>query len=107
MNKRLELHELLCEIINITESNGDRHVYFQPPASVKMVYPAIIYSLSDIVNVHANNGVYAQHKPYELILIDKNPDSEYVDTISRLPRCRFNRFYVVDNLNHYVFTIYH
>ena len=107
MNKRLELHEILCEIINITEPNGDGHVYFQPPASVKMKYPAIRYSLSDVDIKRANNAIYKQHKAYEVILIDSDPDTEYFDKMSKLNFCRFNRHYVADNLNHYVFTIYY
>ena len=107
MSKRLELHDILCEIVNITEPDGDRHVYFQPPESIKMKYPAIRYSLSNIGNRFANDSVYNQSNSYELIVIDKNPDSEIVDKISKLVFCSFNRSYISDNLNHFVFTIYY
>lgn len=106
MNKRLELHEKLCSIINITEPDGDRHVYFQPPPSVRMKYPAIRYSLSDVDTLHASNTIYKTNKCYEAILIDKNPDSAYFDVVSQLPHCRFVRHYAVDGLNHFVFIIY-
>lgn len=106
MGNRLTLHEKLCEIINITEPNGDRHVYYQPPASILMKYPAIKYSRSSIDNRHASNSVYKQFDAYEIIVIDPNPDSEYVRAISKLPRCRFGRHYTADNLNHDTFTIY-
>lgn len=86
---------------------GSRNVYFQPPASVKMCYPAIVYSIKSIDNIHANDTVYMQNKAYELILIDENPDSEFIDKISRLPACKFDRFYEKDNLNHYAFTLYY
>lgn len=101
MASRLELQTELEEIL------GSRNVYFQPPESVKMKYPAIRYSLSSIENRHADNRAYKQTKAYELILIDPNPDSEYIDKLSQLPYCRFDRFYPADNLNHYVFTIYY
>ena len=107
MSKRLELHKILCEIINITEPDGDRHVYFQPPESFKIKYPAIVYSRSDIENKYANNSVYNQSYFYEIIVIDKDPDSEIVEKISKLPTCRFDRHYIVDNLNHDSFTIYY
>lgn len=97
---RLELHELLCETL------GSRNVYFQPPASVRMQYPAIVYSRNSIDTDHANNSVYLQSTSYEVIVIDKNPDSEHVYNISKLPKCRFDRHYTADNLNHDVFTIY-
>lgn len=106
MDKRLELHERLCAIVNITEPNGDRHVYYQPPESIKIKYPAIIYYRSNIINEYANNGVYMQSPCYEVTVIDEDPDSEIVKLISALPRCRFNRHYTSDNLNHDVFTLY-
>ena len=106
MSRRLELHETLCEIINIKESNGDRHVYFQPPESVKMKYPAIRYSLDNMKTHHANGHIYKKHPGYSITLIDKNPDSGYVDKLLELPHCRFNNSYIADNLNHFNFTIY-
>lgn len=104
-NKRLELHEILCDLVNITEPDGDRHVYFNPLESVRMKYPAIRYSRSRINNTHADNSVYNQTKSYEVIVIDKNPDSGIVDRVSVLPLCRHDRTYKADNLNHDVFTI--
>lgn len=107
MDDRLEFHEILCDIINMTEPDGDRHTYFRPPASMKMKYPAIRYNRKVIENRHANNGVYIQNNAYEVIVIDTNPDSIYVKKVSMLPHCRHERHYVSDNLNHDVFTIYH
>lgn len=104
--KRLELHERLCSIINIIEPNGDRHIYFQPPESVQMKYPAIRYSLDDINVKRANDRLYLRTPGYSVTLIDRKPNSAYVDKILEIPRCRFNNSYVADNLNHFNFTIY-
>lgn len=101
MNNRLKLHGLLCETL------GSRQVYFQPPESVKMKYPAIVYSRNSIGNRHANDGVYMQSPSYTITVIDKNPDSDIVDRVSRLPMCRFDRHFTADNLNHDTFTIYY
>lgn len=101
MNNRNKLHELLCETL------GSRQVYFQPPESVKMKYPAIVYSRNRIDNEHANDSVYMQSPSYSITVIDKNPDSEIIERVSRLPRCRFDRHYTADNLNHDIFTIYY
>lgn len=106
MNERLELDETLAGIINITEPDGDRHIYFQPPETVKMKYPAIRYSIKEYRKVYANNGAYRLLPSYEVILIDKNPDSKFIEPILSLPYCRFDRPYVANNLNHFVFTIY-
>lgn len=100
MNKRLELHEVLCDIL------GSRNVYFQPPESVKMNYPAIVYSRNNIDNQHGDNLAYIQKYAYSVILIDKNPDSEFVERLAQLPLCRHQRNYQADNLNHDVFLIY-
>lgn len=105
MTRRLEFHEVLCSIINMNDS-GDRHVYFQPPESLKIKYPAIIYSRDNIENDFANNNVYMQNNRYQVIVIDKNPDSEIVEKVSKLPRCSFDRHYTSDNLNHDSFIIY-
>lgn len=95
-NLQLILEELL----------GSRNVYYQPPASVTMKYPAIIYSRKRIGNRHAANRVYTQNTAYEVTVVDKNPDSEFVKKVSMLPFCAFDRHYVSDNLNHDVFTLY-
>lgn len=101
MDKRLELHEMLCEIL------GSRNVYFQPPSSLMMHYPAIKYSRQDIENTSADNVIYKQDHVYQIIVIDYDPDSEIVDKISRIPRIKFDRHYAADNLNHDVFTLYY
>lgn len=101
MRHRLELHELLCKTL------GSRKVYFQPPESVKMEYPAIVYSRDDIENTFAENSVYKQDHQYQIVVINKDPDSKVVDAISMLPMCRFVRHYEADNLNHDVFSIYY
>lgn len=108
MGSRLDLHNILCEIINITDpTDGDRHVYFQPPASVKIKYPAIRYEIKDYEKIYANDGTYTLRPSYEVVLIDKNPDSEYINKILSLPYCAFDRNYTSDNLNHFTFTLYY
>lgn len=99
MSDRLDLHEMLCGLL------GSRNVYFQPPESVRLAYPAIIYKLSNIRNKFADNRVYIQGDSYEITVITSEPDSDIVREISKLPRCRYDRAYVADNLYHTVFTL--
>ena len=100
--RRLELHEILCTIL------GSRNVYFQPPESIKMNYPAFLYILVYIENQYANDGVYLSHRRYSVTVIDKDPDSEIVGKVSALQNCKFDRPpYQKDNLNHYVFTLFY
>lgn len=98
--KRLILQAKLEEIL------GSHNVYFQPPESKKLQYPAIVYKIKGIEKNCANNLSYKLSPGYEAILIDKNPDSEYVEKILELPYSSFDRYYPSDNLNHWVFTIY-
>ena len=100
MTNRLNLQTTLENIL------GSRNVYYQPPESVKMQYPAIVYFRNSIENNHANDLVYNQNVSYEIIVIYKDPDSEIPLAVSQLPLCKFNRRYTADNLYHDVFTLY-
>ena len=54
MANRLELQAIFEDL------RGSQNVYFQPPESIKLKYPAIVYSRSDIQNEHADDSVYIQ-----------------------------------------------
>lgn len=101
MASRLELHEKLVSVL------GTRYVYFQPPESVKMKYPAIVYERSDIPNKFANDDVYLQTVKYKVTVVDRDPDSEVVERMSKFKTARFEKHYVADGLNHDTFTIYY
>lgn len=106
MNRRLMLHEQLCKALGCPNRGSECRVYFQPPSTVKMKYPAIVYALDDIQNTFANDGVYLFEKKYSVTVIDTDPDNQIVDSIAGMPTSRFNRYYTKDNLNHYVFEIF-
>lgn len=101
MASRLSLQTMLEELL------GSRNVYFQPPSSVYMKYPAIVYSRKRIENVHADNIIYNQRIAYDLTVIDEDPDSEIVTKVSMLPMCTHDRHYTSDDLNHDTFTLYY
>jgi hypothetical protein len=99
--KRTTLHEIFR---NILQSDN---VYFQPPESVKMSYPAIVYSRTNIRNTFADNSIYTDLIAYKVTVIDKNPESEIVGKIAKIPLCQFNQHFTSDNLNHDVFTLFY
>lgn len=101
MASRLDLQTQLEEIL------GTRNVYYQPPESIKLSYPCILYSLADINDAKADNSSYMKNRRYEVILIDEDPDSCYVDPILDLPYSRFDRSYPTSGLNHFVFSLYY
>lgn len=82
------------------------HVYYNPPATLKMEYPCIRYSRKDIESRFANNAAYSLLKCYELIVIAKEKDHPVVEELLALPYCTYDRHYKSDNLNHDVLTIY-
>jgi len=82
------------------------NVYFQPPENVQMVYPAIVYQRDTGSTTFANNRPYGYEQQYQLTLISRDPDSELREQIGALPKASHARFYVADNLNHDVFSIY-
>jgi hypothetical protein len=100
MGTRRELQTLLVGVL------GSNHVYFQPPPTIKMVYPCIIYYREERVTQFSNNKPYFHKKQYLVTVIDKDPDSKIPDKIAQLPLCVFDRFYTADNLNHDVFKLF-
>lgn len=101
MDRRNELHEKLCDLL------GSRHVYFQPPETVKLSYPCIIYRLNDITVQRADNTAYNGRLRYAVTVISKDPDYPVVKELALWPLCSFNRPYTADNLNHWVFELYY
>lgn len=101
MADRLDLQGLLEELLE------SRNVYYQPPESVKMQYPAIKYSKKNMQSVYANNSKYLMRDCYELIVISRNPDDPVIKKLLALPYCSYDRPYIADNLYHDVLTIYY
>jgi hypothetical protein len=98
---RTNLHTILKATL------GSDNVYFQPPGSVQMNYPAIVYSISGTDTESANDQLYLFKKKYTVILIDKDPDTTVFDKIAKLPYSKFDRHYNKDSLNHFVFSLYY
>ena len=101
MNKRLELHNKLVALF------CNDNVYYQPPENLKMEYPCIRYSKSDITSRHADNINYVNKTSYEIVVIDKHPDNVVIEKILELPLSSYDRHYISDNLNHDVIRIYY
>lgn len=101
MDRRLNLQEILANIL------GSSNVYYQPPETIKLQYPCIIYERDDIDQKYANNRSYINRVRYSLTLITRSPDSELIKAILDLPYCSYDRYYAADSLNHDTFTLYY
>jgi hypothetical protein len=101
MSRRIDLQNLLESIL------GSDKVYFQPPATIQMSYPCIVYTRTNINTDFADNNPYGVYTQYQITVIDKNPDSPIPMKIAILQRCSYDRHYSFENLNHDVFNLYY
>lgn len=100
--RRLAVHEKLCRVLN------SNHVYFQPPPTVQMIYPAIVYRRESVDRLDANDDVYIHRIRYTVTVINNNPDKTYIqEMFDEFDYVDYDRHYTRDNLNHDVFTIYY
>lgn len=97
---RLELHNKLKTVL------GSNNVYFQPPESMKLSYPCIVYTRSNADTLYASNYPYKFDVAYQLTYISRDPDDPLIDEIAKLQMCRYDRSFKSEDLNHDVFKIY-
>ena len=70
MDPRPDFHQVLKALFD-----SDPHVYFQSPANAQLKYPCIKYKLVGIPAKYADNRQYIKKREYEVMVIDRNPDS--------------------------------
>lgn len=99
-DRRAKLSKQLHDIL------GSDNVYYDPPESIKMKYPAIVYTRSKIDTREADNLKYLTHDRYTVTFIRKSPDTDTVDKFFDLRYVDHDRTYKADNLYHDVFTVY-
>lgn len=102
MTGRLSLHKILEDILE------SKNVYFQPPSNLRMKYPCIVYNMSKIKTIKADNRFYGRTNEYTLKYIHRpeDVDTPVITKILELPMCVHDRRYTSDNLYHDVFTLY-
>lgn len=100
--RRLKLHEELVSIL------GSRNVYFQPPESVKLKYPCIIYTRKRPDTIRANNKIYRNVPRYQVTFITKDPeDKRSGEILYHFLWISENDEGVTDNLYHHYFDLYY
>jgi hypothetical protein len=100
MAQRLELQAVLTGIL------GSNQVYFQPPPTVQISYPCIVYRRDWEMILKADDNPYFHRRRYQITVIDLDPDSIIPAKIAELPLCVYDRFYTADNLNHDVYKLF-
>lgn len=106
MAQRLALHDLFIDILG-TRGQEKTRVYFQPPSTIEMHYPCIVYRLDKVDSTFANDEPYTTARCYQVQVIDANPDSEIPEKIGKMPKCAFDRHFTAGNLNHYNYNLYY
>ena len=101
LDRRLELQQILANVL------GSSYVYFQPPETIKLHYPCIIYERITGAGQYADNKAYMFKICYRITYIDKDPDNEIIHKLMDIPYMSMDRSFKADNLNHDVFILYY
>lgn len=110
MGSRHELHYELRSLLGTTnETDPTRaRVYFQPPESIRLLYPCYIYRREPPDILRADNRLYGRVHKYGLIYITLDPDDPLIEaTEEHFSMCRLSRPYAADGLNHYYYDLYY
>lgn len=99
MDRRLELDAHFRRIIE--------HVYFQPPESIQLEYPCIVYNVNNMDSQFGDNRPYRVGTRYRVILIHRNPDNSLKDVLAEFPQCVMDQTYFSNNLNYYAYNLYY
>lgn len=97
---QLNLEELMKDI----NEDWEKYVFFQPPTVLPT--PCIKYERDSSYVSHADNLKFFFLKRYQVTVIDRDPDSLIPDAVEALPHCRFDRFFIANGLNHWVYNLY-
>ena len=85
---------------------GSEHVYFQPPASVQMQYPAIVYERDSARTQFADNVPHRFTLRYKVTVISRDPDDGTHLKVAQLPMTTYERHFTVNNLHHDVLNVF-
>ena len=108
MASQPEWQDILQGIIGSHQPDPKReNVFYQPPASVELVYPCIIYTLDNIHTLRADNINYMITPTYEVKIITRNPNNPYLKKmLMDISTAKFHRRFVNDGLYHDILSVY-
>lgn len=102
MADRLLLQEELEDVL------GSANVYFQPPESIKLEFPCIIYKRNRPYNQYADNLSYLFMNSYNILYIDSDPDNDMTERMRHhFSRLNIGSPYVADGRYHHPFDLYY
>lgn len=96
---RLTLHQ------NLIDALGSSNVYYNPPETIQMKFPAIVYSLDFIDQIHADNKKYIDWTTYKVIVVSNKPDHPAIRKILNMEMTRFSTSYTRNGYYHTVIIL--
>ena len=103
MASRIELHSALLVLLG-----ENSHVYYQPPSTIQLTYPCVIYHRTSGYQLKADNIRYASIKHYIVQIISKTPDPiELEKILNAFPMSSEINYFMDNNLYHYQISLYY
>ncbi len=99
---RLELRSKLMSIME--ECGEEPRLYFQPDASVTLLYPCMVYHLKTMTTRKANDKPYFKTIGFDITYITRSPMSTVPTRMLSEQYMGFDRYYTSENLHHYAYT---
>ena len=101
MLKRVDIQEKFKFLL------GSNNVYYQPPANLKMKYPAIVYSLDGLDVKRFDNTRLINKKCFSVTHIYRNESENLVETmLKNFEYISFDNRSIVDGIYNDHYTIY-
>lgn len=101
MEKELTLDNEFMAIL------GTENVYFQPPESLRLQYPCIVYFKDGFQTQQADNKNYVIAQKYDVTVIYDDPDEDISKRLlEHFQKISFKTSYRADNLYHDKLTLY-
>lgn len=101
MLKRVDIQEKFKFLL------GSNNVYYQPPANLKMKYPAIVYSLDGLDVKHFDNKRLINKNCFSVTHIYRNESENLVETmLKNFEYISFDNRSIVDGIYNDHYTIY-
>lgn len=97
--KRIDLQRYLESLV------GKGRVYFEPPETLKIQYPCIVYNLSRFDPVSADNLSYTVHQDYDVQYITREPEPDIPLKLAYSKRFRAGQHFVSDGMHHFNYSV--
>lgn len=99
---RLALREILSKVM--VDCGEEPKLYYQPPESMRLEYPCMIYHLKDMSSNYADNRPYMKLISFDITYVTRSPSSSVPVAMTDQSLMSFDRYYTADNLHHYAYT---